>query len=220
MESYWYYHDDAANRMAAYADKYEEYIVNYAIEWERKVQDTVLPGIEEAEKLRRNVDHYEHKVRTIRHKQASAKGRTIDHKVTEKLERNEEKYHIVQEKYTHFVADMCILLEELTDKAWKDLHPLLMKLVQFDKTTSNDRAKALGDLQDMADVLEQMGDRNGGFRADALLKDIEEELHFNKKYTGESVGEAEDTYDYDSNDEEYDEREIEENDEDEEKHER
>lgn len=124
--------------------------------------------------MRVEVDHYQQKVESLRQtaNQTMAKGKQIDNKSAEKLKRNEEKLLKIKESNTKFTAQLCLLTEEVTERAWRDLHPLLVKIAQFDVTLSADEAKAMASLNTVVSQLKKIADQHG-INPQARLKDLE-----------------------------------------------
>ena len=67
-----------------------------------------------------------------------AKGKQVDSKAAGKLTRNEEKLIKVKESGSKFISDLCLLMEEVTERSWRDLHPMLVKCAQFEGQVSSD----------------------------------------------------------------------------------
>lgn len=172
--SYASIHHNLASRTKMYADKYGQFVINYAIEWDKIVTQRVMTGLKEAEKLRRDLDHYQKKTESLRVSVNGvlAKGKQVDKKTEEKLSRNEEKLKTAREQYNKVASSMCVLIEEVTERAWKDIHPMLLKIAQFDYTLSSDETKALADLNTVQDKLRRLADQHQ-LKPENRLKDIQ-----------------------------------------------
>jgi hypothetical protein len=172
--SYASIHHELATRTKMYADKYGQFVINYAIEWDKVVTQRVMTGLKEAEKLRRDLDHYQKKTESLRTgvNQTMAKGKQVDKKVEEKLGRNEEKLKTAREQYNKVATNMCVLIEEVTERAWKDIHPMLLKIAQFDYTLSSDETKALEALNTVQGKLRKLADEHQ-LKPENRLKDIQ-----------------------------------------------
>lgn len=101
-----------------------------------------------------------------------AKGKQVDTKSAERLTRNEEKLIKIKESTSKFTADLCILIEEVTERSWRDLHPLLIKISQFDVTLSKDEAAAIASLNNVVSELKRVAVTHG-IKPQARLKDLE-----------------------------------------------
>jgi hypothetical protein len=147
--SYAALHQRLSLNVSSYTDKYNTFVVEYALEWDKVISTRINAGLKSTEDLRRDLDHYQKKVEELRMQSNKilAKGKMVDEKMTEKLKRNEEKLVQAKEGYNKSSRDMCMLLEETTDRAWKDLHPVLVKMAQFDMTLANEEAKGLAEME-------------------------------------------------------------------------
>jgi len=128
-----------------YHRKYVEHILTYASDWERILSTRVNKHLKHAEKLRVDLDHYQKKVEEL-NKDANktmTKGKSVSDKGVDKLKRNEQKLVNARREHEHFVSDLCGFMEEIMERGWKDLHPLLVKMAQFDVTLSGEEASLL-----------------------------------------------------------------------------
>lgn len=161
--SYLSVHDDLGAKSKSYAAKYQQFVVDYAVEWEKIVSTRIDAGIKKAEALRIELDHYQKKYEALRltANQNMAKGKSVASGHQEKLARNEEKLLGSKQIYNKVATDLCILMEEVTERSWRDVHPLLVKVAQFDMTLANDEAKALAALSQVVNALKQVATDNG-----------------------------------------------------------
>jgi hypothetical protein len=128
-----------------YHQKYVEHILTYAADWERILSTRVNKHLKHAEKLRVDLDHYQKKVEEL-NKDANktmTKGKSVSDKGVDKLKRNEQKLVNARREHEQFVSDLCGFMEEIMERGWKDLHPLLVKMAQFDVTLSGEEASLL-----------------------------------------------------------------------------
>lgn len=172
--SYISVHTKVADKSKSYISKYAQFVVEYVIEWEKVVTGRISVAIKKAEGLRRDLDHYQQKVESLRQSanQAMAKGKNVDSKTADKLSRNEEKFVKSKQEYDVFATDLCILIEEVTDRSWRDLHPLMIKLAQFDMTMADDESKNMAMLKQVVKELKDTAERTG-LPSQPRLKDIE-----------------------------------------------
>lgn len=172
--SYTSIHHALMPRTQSYLDKYAQFVINYAIEWEIVLNKRVGTGLTECEKLRRDLDHYQKKVESLRLScnKTLAAGKQVEPKTQEKLSRNEAKLQSSKETYDKKAADMCILLEEVTDRSWRDVHPMLVKMCQFDATLAADESKGLQELNQVLQKLKMVAEKHD-LKPQARLKDIE-----------------------------------------------
>jgi hypothetical protein len=171
--SYTSVHDELAAKGKSYAQKYQQFVLDYAIEWEKIIRTRIDNGIKKAEELRIELDHYQKKTEALRltANQNMVKGKSVPSSVQEKLTRNEEKLISSKGSYNQVATDLCILMEEVTERSWRDLHPLIVKVAQFDMTVANDDAKSLAPLAQVVATLKQVATENG-LSSQPRLKDL------------------------------------------------
>ena len=160
--------------MKMYSSKYAQFVIDYAVEWEKVVIDRVSKALKKQEQIQREVDHYQTKVESLRQtaNQTMAKGKQVDPKSAERLTRNEEKLIKIKQAHNKFTSDLCLLIEEITDRSWRDLHPLLVKIAQFDVTLSADESKSMATLNSVVSELKRLA-VNHGIKPQARLKDLD-----------------------------------------------
>jgi hypothetical protein len=171
--SYSSVHDNLGAKTKSYSDKYKQFVLEYAIEWEKVVTTRINEGLKKSEELRRDLDHYQKKVEALRLSvnQSMAKGKSVKSDTQEKLKRNEEKLLSAKQSYNRLAVDLCILMEEVVERSWRDLHPLVVKCAQFDSTLSADESKILGNLNQVVNSLKNVATTNG-ISPQPRLKDL------------------------------------------------
>lgn len=159
-----------------YADKYEEHVVTYAKEWESILSLRVSKHLKQAEKLRVDLDHYGKKVESMNKSmnKTMSKGKAVGDAGVDKMKRNEGKLIQARREYDTFVNDLCGFIEEIMDRGWKDLHPLLVKMAQFDATLSNEECALLkGSMNGVTEVLKGMAAKYPNMKPTGRLKELE-----------------------------------------------
>jgi hypothetical protein len=171
--SYASIHEELGAKTKSYCGKYQQFVLDYAIEWEKIVRSRIDNGLKKSEELRRDLDHYQKKVEALRlsTNQAMAKGKSVPSGTQEKLQRNEEKLMQSKQSYNKVATDLVILMEEVNERSWRDLHPLMIKCAQFDLTLSGDEANALGSLGKVVDALKLIANEKG-ISPQPRLKDL------------------------------------------------
>jgi hypothetical protein len=171
--SYASVHEEFAAKSKSYATKYQQFVIEYAEEWSKVIRTRIDNGIKKAEELRIELDHYQKKTEALRlsANQAMAKGKPVSSAVQERLTRNEEKLIASKQNYNQVATDLCILLDEVTQRSWRDVHPLLVKCAQFDMTLANDQAKALANLNQVVSALKAVATEHG-ISPQPRLKDL------------------------------------------------
>ena len=161
-------------KTSSYAQKYQQFVIEYVAEWEKVVRTRIDAGIKKSEDLRRDLDHYQKKVEELRLQanKLMAKGKQVKSEAAEKLKRNEEKLLASKQTYNKVATDLCILMEEVTERSWRDLHPMLIKVAQFEITLAADQSKIFGSLNSVVDQLKSIATSNG-IPASPRLKDLQ-----------------------------------------------
>ena len=146
-----------------YTERYLRYIVEYAVEWEAVVVNKITSSLKKADDLRVDLDHYQAKVESISQsiRGTTDRGKPLDPSIAEKLRRNEDKLQRARNEYESFVSSLCVLLEEVTSSSWKDLQPLLIKIIQFDWTLNEYEAMFLQSINGSLDGLEEVASKYG-----------------------------------------------------------
>ena len=173
LDSYMMVHHNLHIRQQLYCDRFSEH-VEYAEEWEKVIVFRVSTSLSHAEKLRRELDHYQSKVDQLQAYKSTAitKGKHIDPKLVEKLGRNEAKLNNSRAEYESYATDLAALMHEVTANSWKDLHQILLKMAQFDATLASDENQLLSNLTTVADNLKKVAHRYG-LKPESRLKDLE-----------------------------------------------
>ncbi|KAL3798445.1 hypothetical protein ACHAW5_007397 [Stephanodiscus triporus] len=159
-----------------YHDKYTEHILNYATEWERILSTRISGHLKQSEALRVDLDHYARKVEDMHRSinKTMTKGKIVNDESVDRLKRNEAKLVQARQEYDRFVNDLCGFMEEVMLRGWKDLHPLLVKMAQFDSTLSNEESTLFrAGMGDVADRLKGMRNDHPGLKPLGRLKELE-----------------------------------------------
>lgn len=166
-------------------DQYEEKIIDYAIEWKKLVTLKFTSEYEEVQNSKRDVEHYTKKVTGLRgnRKRSKSNGKEVGTKLSEKLERNEEKLEQASKSYDKHKRSLLHLVDELVDKSWKDLFPLMILIFEFDVNNAQERAMVLSELHDVMKDLSVAASENGislppnGNSATELWRTLRSEWH-------------------------------------------
>ena len=158
-----------------YHDKYVEHILTYVTEWERILTNRISTHLKQANKLRVDLDHYQRKVEDLQQdaNKTMGKGKTVSEKDVDKLKRNENKLISSKQDYNRFISDLCGFMEEVMDRGWKDLHPLLVKLSQFDATLSSEEASCFKSMYGVTEKLKELSSKYSNVKAGGRLKELE-----------------------------------------------
>lgn len=159
-----------------YHRKYVEHILTYASDWERILSTRVNKHLKHAEKLRVDLDHYQKKVEDINKdvNKTMNKGKSVSDKGVDKLKRNEQKLVNARREYDQFISDLCGFMEEIMERGWKDLHPLLVKMAQFDVTLSGEEAQLLSKgMVAVVNELKALAGKHPNMNPTGRLKELE-----------------------------------------------
>jgi len=143
----------------ARADDFQQKGLDYMKQWQEVVTTRVNAELKRTDQLRRDADHYEAKVESLEGnaKKLREKGKEVPAATKEKLDRNQQKLDEAQKLYHHAATDLFLLLDEVVDKSWRDLHPLFLRLVQLElNATSDDYNLVQGDLKPILAQLKQL----------------------------------------------------------------
>jgi hypothetical protein len=173
VNSYASIHDTLSAKTQSYVAKYQQFVIDYAVEWEKVVVTRVGNGLKVVQDLRRDLDHYQKKVEAMRLSvnQAMSKGKNVKADTAERLKRNEEKLISAKQTFNKSATDLCILMEEVTERSWRDLHPLLLKCAQFDMTLASDESSILSGLNAVVSALKEVATAQG-LSPQPRLKDL------------------------------------------------
>jgi len=159
-----------------YGDKYAEHILEYATKWHSLLDTRVAKHLKEAEKLRVDLDHYGRKVDDLNKSmnKTMSKGKSVSDAGADKVKRNEQKLVQARMEYDRFINNLCGFLEEVINRGWKDMHPLLIKMGQFDGALSAEETSLLkGSMAAVMMELKRMPARHPGLQPAGRLKDLE-----------------------------------------------
>jgi hypothetical protein len=156
-------HEELSSKTKSFCGKFQQYVLDYSVEWEKVVRNRIDGGLKQAEDLLRELDHYHMKVSSLRSStnQVMNKGRMVQIAKQEKLSRNEEKFLEAKQRYDQVTANLILVMEEVTQRSWRDLHPMLLKCAQFDMTISSEEAEAFSALRSVVDSLKVVANDNG-----------------------------------------------------------
>lgn len=155
-------------------DHFMKHIIEYALEWENIIIAHVTASLKQAEKLRQNLDHYQEKIEflTLEINRITTKGRVVNERVTTRLQRNDQKFQHARNEYNVFSKSLRTVLEEVIVNGWQNLHPILLKLIQFDISMASDEGELLSNLTPVAESLKRIANECG-IQSQAPLKILE-----------------------------------------------
>lgn len=169
-------HEFVYNRSENYHEQYNEYLIKYAEEWEHTVSTRVNGLLIHYRELHQRAEHYSTKVVGLIHK--VDKTNNVRDALAEKLDRNEIKEMGAFEARDTVGESLYLLIDEITERAWKDVYPLLLRACRFEADVSASEASLLSQLNTVAAALCNSGNDNGceitGRLQDLMHKHTEE----------------------------------------------
>lgn len=149
--SYLAIHQGWATNARRQRSTYGKLVLEYVVQWEAVVTTRINADLKTAERLRVELVHYQNKVETLQKSVDSltAKGKSPKEDLVEKLQRNVEKCKETREQYQECVENLCILLDEVVHRSWRDLQPLVLEMARLDIQFSVEKQKTLDALKDV-----------------------------------------------------------------------
>jgi hypothetical protein len=139
------------------AKTFESDVVKYTEEWLDTISSRVKFEMGQYRTLSGSLQHYVAKVERLK----ARHNPDVPEKVV-KLERNETKLRETREAHDTMGTDLYMLIEEVTERAWKDLLPLMMKSMELDVAQAEEDRRLVRDrLNDVLDTLKRVsGEHN------------------------------------------------------------
>jgi hypothetical protein len=118
-------------------------------------------------------------------KQSEEKDKIVNPKKIEKLERNEVKLVGAREAHDTSGESLHLYLDEVVNRAWRDVFPLLQRQAKFDQDFSSMQAKIFVRLNGTTELLDLIG-KNKAISITSRLKSLQT-LHPEVIYSGEAA---------------------------------
>lgn len=172
----------------------QEEMLEYVKHWDQVVTSRVCAELRYVKKLQSNWLSYEMKVESLKASVAKKqiKNKPVD-KDLSKVARNETKLRRTRKEYNNNVIRNTVLIEEITLRAFRDLIPLLMKLLEYDaevakQTTSlvDPLKKLKGEIQSVCSRFDMTDDVILSGRLQQLLE--EDAIDFARPEDIEDIG--------------------------------
>ena len=144
------------------ANEFSSSVMDYFTLWQNTVTARINADYKMTDQLRRDADHYTDKVTSLKTQidKLQSQAKPVPQDKTEKLQRNEQKHQEAVGAYHRSAKHLILVMEELVDRSWRDLHPLILKLLQFDLDHHFDESESLRDLQRAVDDLHHLQEDN------------------------------------------------------------
>lgn len=132
-------HSVSHNNIDRRAVEYQTKILDYLDLWQAAVTTRVNNGNKNTDTLRREVDHYNTKLESLNSARQKRKTSPTAQDV-EKMERNRQKFEQAKEVYQKAAVEQYVILDEVENRSWRDLHPILTQLLQLDAALIQDNS--------------------------------------------------------------------------------
>ncbi|KAL3799455.1 hypothetical protein HJC23_013910 [Cyclotella cryptica] len=189
-QSYYDVHEVNYMESKKYLEQHSN-LVKYIEDWERILFQRVNALYTEYMKHRKNLHHYIKKVDSLKkemaklQKASEEKDKPIPPKKVEKLERNVVKLAGARETHDNSGESLFLFLDEVVNRSWRDIFPLLQRTVKFEQDYSLMQAKTFQRLTGTTELLDLIG-RNKSISMSSRLKSLKT-LHPEVIYSGEDV---------------------------------
>ena len=149
-------HESVYNLSNKYHEQYNEYLIKYVEEWEHTVSSRVNGLLLRYRELHHTAEHYSTKVIGLMHKVDRTK--SVREALAEKLDRNEIKEMGAFEARDTVAESLFLLIDEITERAWRDVFPLLLRTCRFEADLSAAQANLLSQLNTVLASLRNCGE--------------------------------------------------------------
>lgn len=174
-------HQVAQVALPALEAEYQEQLVRYILEWQEVVANKVDNLMKTNEELRIKQHHYRVKLDKLREEKSAsdAKGKEFPMRKREKLVRNEEKYRNAVKQHEEKSAELCHMIESVTDLAWQDMMPLVLYSIIWEKKRFDCDEASYGAM--FRPVLDSLNEEIARVEAEESAEDLETALSIQKE---------------------------------------
>jgi hypothetical protein len=149
-------HQSVSKLSKSYGEQYGTYLINYLESWERTVSQRVQGLLIHYRELQDNMTHYNKKVGGLLQKVDRKK--SVGHRLSERLDRNEIKEMGAVEARDTVGEHLYLYIEEVMERAWRDVFPLLLRACRFEAQYSAAQANMLSGLVTVAERIQEIGE--------------------------------------------------------------
>jgi hypothetical protein len=129
--------------------RYQDSVIDYVVEWQEVIDNRIKAERLETEALAKTLRHYETKVEALREKiNEKYGGCSPPPKQKSKLDRNENKLHQAWREHERCASKLCELIEEATERGWKDLKPLTETMFDFEAGRGSQTRLILAEIKE------------------------------------------------------------------------
>mmetsp|Transcript_8821 Transcript_8821/g.12499 ORF Transcript_8821/g.12499 Transcript_8821/m.12499 type:complete len:501 (-) Transcript_8821:292-1794(-) len=140
-------------------ERFESEIVSYVDEWETTVSTRVATELKHIQNLHKTWDKYHQKVESLK---ASALKKTPGKKksdLEEKISWNESKLRTAKKEYRRNLMAVTLFTEEVTDRGWKDLIPVMIRMIDYDNRSRQHASTIIRSLSKVREEMVELGNR-------------------------------------------------------------
>ena len=195
-----------------HARLFKTLIIDYVVEWHAIVESRVKARVIEFTRLKANLVHYQKKVgglvestekarrqaktnasrqpapsdtslRGMFNSMAMTRSDSTRGKLEAQLDRNRLKLGGASEVFTMYGQSLILLIDEVVNRAWRDIFPVLLHSINLDMHQSKNIASIFAASQVLSSELELLGEEHAIDMQEGRLQNIKE-LHPEEIYTG------------------------------------
>lgn len=155
--SYVTVHTENNRDMSARLKEYQVELINYIANWEGTVTTRIATELKHVDRLYKNFVRYVNKVESL--KVSAEKKKALKDSDLEKISRNESKLRTAKKEYHRMLVNVTLLTEEVTERGWKDMLPLMIRIINFDVDVARATADRLDQLVEIREEMESLAKR-------------------------------------------------------------
>lgn len=152
-------HAASSTQSSVQLDRYADDITSYVTEWEKTVATRVATELKLVQNLHKTWDRYHQKVEALKAAAQKKKGGARETDL-EKISWNESKLRTAKKEYRRNLVAVTLLTEEVADRGWKDLIPLMVRLIDFDVDNATSGADLMSRLADVRRQIIELGSQS------------------------------------------------------------
>jgi hypothetical protein len=137
-------------------EQYNTYLLKYVEDWERVISQRIHGLLIHYRELQENAVHYKKKLGGLIQK--VDRSQSVRQKLAEKLDRNEIKEMGAEEARDTVGEHLYLYIEEVMQRAWRDVFPLLLRSCRFEAEFSAASAGTLANLLAVAESVQRIGE--------------------------------------------------------------
>jgi hypothetical protein len=157
LSSYAAVHTDCSREMATHLAEFQDEMINYVTDWESTVTTRIATELRHVDKLFKEFVRYHNKLEAL--KASAEKKKAVKDADLARITRNESKLRTAKKEYRRNLVSVTLLTEEVTERGWKDLVPLMIKMIDYDVESSNKTVELFNKLIQLQKEMVTLGER-------------------------------------------------------------